>query len=177
MNSVQYIDLSAQNSFLNGKLTGKLGTLCNLRVLDLSLNNINGELIEFTDGLSNCTNYSNLEYLHLGYNKLGGFLPDSLCHLRNLKDLLLMGNSFSGSIPESVGNLSSLEELWLSENGMKGTIPASLGQLSSLVVLNTENNQWECVVTKAHFSNLASLKELSIVQKFNNMTLSFQCQF
>ncbi|KAK0591072.1 hypothetical protein LWI29_035281 [Acer saccharum] len=129
-------------------------------------------MTEFTDALSKCTNCS-LELLHLGYNKLGGFLPDSLGHLKNLKHLLLMGNSFSGSIPESIGNLSSLEEFYLSENGMKGKIPVSLGQLSSLVALDLKYNQWEGTITEAHFSNLTSLKELSIVQTYSNITLHF----
>ncbi|KAK0590727.1 hypothetical protein LWI29_030891 [Acer saccharum] len=129
-------------------------------------------MTEFTDALSKCTNCS-LEFLHLGYNKLGGFLPDSLGHLKNLKHLLLMGNSFLGSIPESIGNLSSLKEFYLSENGMKGTIPVSLGQLSSLVALDLKNNQWEGTITEAHLSNLTSLKDLSIVLTSLNITLFF----
>ncbi|KAI9178409.1 hypothetical protein LWI28_026129 [Acer negundo] len=129
-------------------------------------------MIEFTDALSKCSNCS-LEFLNLGNNKLGGFLPDSLGHLKNLKHLLLMGNSFSGSIPESIGNLSSLEVFYLSENGMKGTIPVSLGQLSSLVVLDLKYNQWEGTITEAHLSNLTSLEELSIVLTLSNITLFF----
>ncbi|KAJ0111088.1 hypothetical protein Patl1_03012 [Pistacia atlantica] len=168
---IQHIDLS-ENSFIDGKLPRNLGKLCHLRVLDLSFNKISGEMTEFTDGLSNCTN-CRLEYLHLGYNILGGNIPNSLGYLRNLKHLLLHKNPFSGSIPDSIGNLSSLEEFYLSENGMKGTIPASLGQLSSLVVLDIKYNQWEGVITEAHFSNLTSLKELSIVQSYSNITLVF----
>ncbi|GLT56936.1 hypothetical protein SLA2020_299480 [Shorea laevis] len=172
LNLLQHLHLS-ENSFIQGKLSRKnLGSLCNLRVLDLSFNQISGDLAEFTDSLSKCKNCS-LESLHLGYNELGGFLPGSLGNLRNLKRLSLMKNPFVGSIPESIGNLSSLQEFSLSENGMKGTIPASLGQLSSLVYLDIKNNQWEGVLTQAHFSNLTSLKELSIVQTYRNITLIF----
>ncbi|XVF57824.1 hypothetical protein PTKIN_Ptkin07bG0013600 [Pterospermum kingtungense] len=170
MNSLRSLDLSS-NSFIEGKLSRRnLGNLCNLQVLDLSFNNITGDIGEFTSGLSLCNNCS-LESLHLGYNQLGGFLPDSLGGLRNLKNLLLMRNSFVGSIPESISNLSSLQSLDLSDNGMKGTIPRSLGQLSSLVSLEIKGNQWEGVITEAHFSNLTSLKDLSIAQESRNITL------
>ncbi|KAL5797172.1 hypothetical protein ACOSQ2_001992 [Xanthoceras sorbifolium] len=164
-----YVDLSSNN--FQSELP-RLGKICKLRVLDLSFNKINGEIKEFTDALSKCTNCS-LKLLNLGYNKLGGFIPESLGYLKNLKYLLLMGNSFSGSIPESIGNLSSLEEFYLSENGMKGTIPVSLGQLSSLIALDLKYNQWEGILTEAHFSNLTSLKELSIILTFSNITLFF----
>ncbi|KAJ0052114.1 hypothetical protein Pint_00528 [Pistacia integerrima] len=56
---------------------------------------------------------------------------------------------------------------------MKGTILASLGQLSSLVALDINYNQWEGVMTEAHFSSLTSLKDLSIVQSYSNITLVF----
>ncbi|OMO92970.1 Leucine-rich repeat, typical subtype [Corchorus olitorius] len=174
MEFLQSLDLS-ENSFLEGTLSKRnLGSLCNLRVLDLSFNKISGDIVEFTNGLSQCNNNSSsrLESLHLGYNQLGGILPDSLGHLRNLRRLLLMQNSFS-SIPESIGNLSSLQEFYLSENGMKGSIPTSIGQLSSLVSLDVKNNQFEGVITESHFCNLTSLKELSIRQIFSNITLIF----
>ncbi|XVF57809.1 hypothetical protein PTKIN_Ptkin07bG0012100 [Pterospermum kingtungense] len=172
MDSLRYLDLS-KNSFTGAKLsTRNLGSLCNLQVLDLSINDIVGDIGEFTSGLSRCNNCS-LESLHLGYNQLGGFLPDSLGSLRNLKNLRLDKNNFLGSIPESISNLSSLQSLDLSENGMKGTIARSLGQLSSLVSLDIKDNQWEGVITEAHFSNLTSLKELSIAQISMNITLRF----
>ncbi|XVF57814.1 hypothetical protein PTKIN_Ptkin07bG0012600 [Pterospermum kingtungense] len=172
MNFLRNLDLSS-NTYITGKLTTRnLGTLCNLHVLDLSFNQIVGEIGEFTGGLSQCNNCS-LESLHLGYNQLGGFLPDSLGHLRNLKNLRLEQNYFLGSIPESISNLSSLELLDLSYNGMKEAIPTSLGQLSSLVSLNINDNPWEGVITEAHFSNLTSLKELSIVKHSRNTTLVF----
>ncbi|KAA8529791.1 hypothetical protein F0562_034352 [Nyssa sinensis] len=169
--SIQHIDLS-ENSFIGGQLSGNLGTLCNLRKLHLSSNIINGDITEFIDGLSSCTN-SSLESMDLGYNQLGGFLPNSLGQLKNLKNLILWNNSFTGSIPKSIGNLSSMELLYLYNNQMNGAIPESLGQLSALVALDLSENSWNGVITEAHLSNLTNLKELNFGKVSPRITLGF----
>ncbi|WKA04189.1 hypothetical protein VitviT2T_022246 [Vitis vinifera] len=170
--SLKYIDFSS-NLFI-GHLPRDLGKLCNLRTLKLSFNSISGEITEFMDGLSECVNSSSLESLDLGFNyKLGGFLPNSLGHLKNLKSLHLWSNSFVGSIPNSIGNLSSLQGFYISENQMNGIIPESVGQLSALVALDLSENPWVGVVTESHFSNLTSLTELAIKKSFLNITLVF----
>ena len=170
--SLKYIDFSS-NLFI-GHLPRDLGKLCNLRTLKLSFNSISGEITEFMDGLSECVNSSSLESLDLGFNyKLGGFLPNSLGHLKNLKSLHLWSNSFVGSIPNSIGNLSSLQGFYISENQMNGIIPESVGQLSALVALDLSENPWVGVVTESHFSNLTSLTELAIKKSSPNITLVF----
>uniref|UniRef100_A0A5B7A256 Putative leucine-rich repeat receptor protein kinase EXS-like n=1 Tax=Davidia involucrata TaxID=16924 RepID=A0A5B7A256_DAVIN len=171
LNSIQHIDLS-ENSFIGGELSRNLGKLCNLRELDLSSNMLTGEITEFIDGLSSCTN-SRLESLNLGYNQLGGFLPNSLGNLKGLKNLIIWNNLFTGSIPESIGNLSSLQELYLENNQMNGTIPESLGRLSALVVLDLLENSWNGVITEAHMFNLTSLKDLTIAKTSPRITLAF----
>ncbi|KAK9184164.1 hypothetical protein WN943_024510 [Citrus x changshan-huyou] len=71
LNSLQQLDLSG-NSFLGGRLSRNLGKLCNLRPLRLSTSNISGEVSDFINGLSECTNGSLLENLELGFNQLTG---------------------------------------------------------------------------------------------------------
>ncbi|XVF57819.1 hypothetical protein PTKIN_Ptkin07bG0013100 [Pterospermum kingtungense] len=164
ISGLEYLDLKSNN--LRGEIPDGFADMTFLQNLDLSANSLIGDIDDFTAGLSRCNNCS-LESLDLGYNKLGGFLPDSLGGLRSLKNLCLVQNHFLGSIPESISNLSSLQFLDLSENGMKGTIPRSLGQLSSLVSLDIYLNQWEGVITEAHFSNLTSLTYLcTVLQKW-----------
>ncbi|TXG54852.1 hypothetical protein EZV62_020108 [Acer yangbiense] len=130
--------------------------------LKLSRNIITGEVTDFINVLSECTN-SSLMSLELGYNKLIGSLPVSLGYLNNLRYLHLWYNSFHGSIPPSIRNLSSLEELYLSGNQMNG-MPESLGQLSALKVLDLSENLWDGVITEAHFMNLSSLTDLSLTK-------------
>ncbi|KAL6325665.1 hypothetical protein AAG906_023510 [Vitis piasezkii] len=141
----------------------KMGSLCNLKTLILSENDLNREITEMINVLSGC-NKCSLENLNLGLNELGGFLPNSLGNLCNLQSLLLWENSFVGSIPNSIGNLSHMKELYLSNNQMNGTIPETLGQLHELAALDVSENSWEGVLTEAHLSNLTNLKELSIAK-------------
>ncbi|CAK9143314.1 unnamed protein product [Ilex paraguariensis] len=169
---LQNLDLS-ENYGIEGQLKRSLGDLCNLQTLKLSYNNINGEIMEFVNGLSECTN-SKLDTLDLGYNKLTGNLPNSVDHLKSLQNLRLRHNLFRGSIPETIGNLSSLKELYVSDNQMGGNIPKSLGQLSLLVALDISENSWEGVMKEAHLVNLSSLNDISISKTSQNISLVFE---
>ncbi|GFS30806.1 hypothetical protein Acr_00g0014210 [Actinidia rufa] len=159
-------------SLIGGHLSRKLGKLCNLKTLALSMNNISSELTEFVDGFSSCANVS-LESLELGYNGLVGFLPKSWERLTSLKRLILWDNSFIGSIPQSIGNLTSLNELYLANNQMNGTIPESFGQLSALSTVDMSGNPWNAVITEAQLFNLTSLRELYISSTSPKTTLVF----
>ncbi|KAL6136088.1 hypothetical protein ACLB2K_061389 [Fragaria x ananassa] len=162
----------SENSDIGGQLPRNLGMLCNLQSLKLSINKFTGEITDFTDRLSRCTN-SSLEMLNLGYNSLTGNLPNSLGLLKNLRYLVLWYNSFQGTIPEYIGNLTSLKELYLENNKLGGVIPESFGQLSSLVAVDLSENTLEGVVTEAHFLKLQSLKEVSIQKASPNISLVF----
>ncbi|RVW80361.1 putative leucine-rich repeat receptor-like protein kinase [Vitis vinifera] len=173
LRNLVYLDLSFNN--LRGSILDafanrtcleslrKMGSLCNLKTLILSENDLNGEITDMINVLSGC-NKCSLENLNLGLNELGGFLPNSLGNLCSLQSLLLWENSFVGSIPNSIGNLSHMKELYLSNNQMNGTIPETLGQLHELAALDVSENSWEGVLTEAHLSNLTNLKELSIAK-------------
>nr|XP_004305912.2 PREDICTED: receptor-like protein 12 [Fragaria vesca subsp. vesca] len=165
------LDLS-ENSNIGGQLPRTLGMLCNLQSLKLSINKFTGEITDFTDRLSRCTN-SSLEMLNLGYNSLTGNLPNSLGLLKNLRYLVLRHNSFQGTIPESIGNLTSLKEFYLENNKLGGVIPESFGQLSSLMAVDLSENTWEGVVTEAHFLKLRHLQEVSIKKDSPNISLIF----
>jgi Leucine-rich repeat (LRR) protein len=157
--------LNLADNNLIGKILNSFANLCNLQTLDLNLNNINGEITKFVDGLSQCSNNS-LEYLDLSNNMLlRGNLLYSFGGLKKLKYIRLSYSHFLGSIPNSIGNLSSLQELDLSYNQMNGTIPKSTGKLSMLVSLGLDENAWEGVLTEAHFQNLTQLKYLSLSTK------------
>jgi Leucine-rich repeat (LRR) protein len=183
--------LELADNDLIGKIPNSFLNLCNLQTLNLQSTNISGEVVEFLDGLSQCSN-SSLEYLDLSKNiflggnlpyslgglkklktinlfesSVGGSIPDSIGNLTSLQILDLSRSSVWGSIPYSIGNLTSLQTLDLSDNQMNGTIPESIGKLSMLVALRLYSNSWEGFLTGAHFQNLTRLKLLWLDTKFS----------
>ncbi|KAL6325215.1 hypothetical protein AAG906_023060 [Vitis piasezkii] len=168
--------LVLSNNGFNSTIPHWLFRMRNLVYLDLSSNNLRGSILE---AFANRTSLERIrqmgkqfqweitelsDKLDLGFNDLGGFLPNSLGNMYNLRSLLLRENLFLGSIPDSIGNLSNLKELYLSNNQMNGTIPETLGQLTELVAIDVSENSWEGVLTEAHLSNLTNLKDLSITK-------------
>ena len=154
-------------------LTGSIpkiakGNLCKLRTLDLTGNYLSGEITEFFQALSECSN-SSLEELYLGYNQLIGNIPHTLGNLKRLRVLQLYSNAVSGSIPSSIQNLSRLEILYLTSNKMKGTIPESIGQLSELRELDLSGNYWQGIMTETHFLNLTKLNYFSLSSSSSNL--------
>ncbi|KAK9267134.1 hypothetical protein L1049_009553 [Liquidambar formosana] len=166
LRNLSRLDLAATS--FTGRIPRTFGNLCNLQTLNLMGNKISGEINEFMDGLSRCSNNS-LEYLVLG-TQLSGNLPESLGELKKLTYLDLTANLFWGSIPASIGSLSSLQVLALSQNAMNGTIPESIGQLSMLVFLSLGTNSWQGVLTEAHFRNHTKLQHLDLSLAFGTTT-------
>ncbi|KAL6201761.1 hypothetical protein ACLB2K_025473 [Fragaria x ananassa] len=125
-------DLGFSMNSLQSQIPKVIGTLCSLRMLDLSSNSLDSGLEEVLKGFSNCTKYR-LESLDLSYNMVEGELPAALGMLENLKELDLTSKQFSGPIPQYIAGLSSLETLDISSNYLNESIPESLGELSHLV--------------------------------------------
>ncbi|PKI31323.1 hypothetical protein CRG98_048286 [Punica granatum] len=168
---LQELDLS-ENSLIEGELPTSVGSLCNMNVLKLSVNNMEGEITDFLDGLSRCSNGSSIENLDLGLNQFSGSLPESIAHLSKLRYLQLPNNLFEGPIPESIGNMSALEEINFSGNKMN-RIPTGFGQLSALTAAGLSYNVWEGVISEAHFANLSRLRDLDLYKDSPNISLAF----
>nr|GEY37668.1 leucine-rich repeat-containing protein [Tanacetum cinerariifolium] len=132
----------ARNNF-SGKLVVASRKICKLEIVSLSSYRIGSgedddELMKFIDGLSIC---KSLAVLDLGYNRMRGFLPDSLGNLSaSLYFLSVSSNMIQGSLPASICNLISLTHLGLSDNIFSGTMPHCLGNISSLSFLDVKSN-------------------------------------
>ncbi|XP_065862063.1 phytosulfokine receptor 2 [Euphorbia lathyris] len=147
----------------NNSFTGRIPTqICSsssgVRTLDLSMNNVAGNL----EGLDNCS--TSLQQLHLDSNLFSGSLPDSfysmvalqqfsisnnnfsgqlskeLSKLSSLRTLVIYGNRFSGHIPNVFSNLTELEQFVAHSNLFSGTLPSTLALCSKLSVLDLRNN-------------------------------------
>nr|KAJ0216384.1 hypothetical protein LSAT_V11C300107960 [Lactuca sativa] len=145
------IDIDLSHSRLTSPIPESLGRLRFLEVLDLSYNQIKGLIPTFL---------GKLHKLDLSFNQLNGSIPESIGKLATLTDLDLEFNWLTGSIPTSLGRLGSLRKFLVGSNLLNGTIPVSIGELSKLHSLDIANNSLQGVLSEAHFSNLAVLKEL-----------------
>jgi hypothetical protein len=120
---------------LDGELPASLGSLTQLRILELSFNGISGSLPE------SLGNLEHLEVLAFNGNNLSGSIPTSFDNLHNLKQLHLSSNKLSGTIPSSLGNLDQIEVFNVFDNKLEGAIPSGLAYQRSLRELMVAENK------------------------------------
>ncbi|XP_020247153.1 leucine-rich repeat receptor protein kinase EMS1-like isoform X3 [Asparagus officinalis] len=103
---------------IKGRQLDYTKTLSLVMVLDLSCNNLSGEIpIELMDLIG-------LQSLNLSKNQLEGYIPDKFGGMAQLEALDLSMNHLSGKIPGSIVLLTALSYLNLSHNDLSGRIPS-----------------------------------------------------
>ncbi|KAE8680594.1 Protein STRUBBELIG-RECEPTOR FAMILY 2 [Hibiscus syriacus] len=117
-----------------GGYLGQLDNLHNLRHLDVSSNNIEGEI---PYGLP-----PNVTHVNMACNRFIKNIPHSLSFLTNLRHLNLSHNLLSGPIGDVFTRLQSLKTMDLSNNKFTGDLPKSFGSLTNLTELFLENNNF-----------------------------------
>ncbi|KAE8650539.1 hypothetical protein Csa_011562 [Cucumis sativus] len=95
--SLVFLDLTSTQ--VNFRSFNSFGSLCNLKSLHLSFNNIGGLLFDFLKAFPPCMLHS-FESLYLGANNMSGFLPNFIM-LPSLKELDLSHNILSETIPQN----------------------------------------------------------------------------
>ncbi|XP_059310734.1 receptor-like protein EIX2 [Lycium ferocissimum] len=90
-----------------------------VNLIDLSCNNLNGEIP------NEITYLSALGTLNLSWNQLSGRIPEDIGSMQQLETLDLSSNHLSGSIPLSMASITSLSHLNLSHNNLGGSIPST----------------------------------------------------
>ncbi|CAL5210890.1 unnamed protein product [Lathyrus oleraceus] len=110
-------ELSMSRCDLSGPLDSSLTKLVNLSILILNGNNFSSSVPEtFANSLSSLTH---LTYLDLSYNNINGEIPLSLFTLPSLEEIYLSFNRLSGSLQlDNVLKLKSLTALDLSHNNI-----------------------------------------------------------
>ncbi|KAE8703934.1 hypothetical protein F3Y22_tig00110462pilonHSYRG00374 [Hibiscus syriacus] len=145
----------------------------NLRVLELSSNNLQGSLpvppasiyhYSVSNNLltgeisSMICKLSSISVIDLSNNSFSGTLPPCLGTLsKSLSVLNLQNNNFRGPIPQACEKGSKLREIDLSQN--HGLIPTSLANCNMLEFLNLGNKQFEDTFP----SLLGKLQQLKVI--------------
>ncbi|CAI9760059.1 unnamed protein product [Fraxinus pennsylvanica] len=136
--TVNHLNLS--HNQLTGSLVsgGEVGAFGNLKVLDLSYNQLSGELPGFNF-------VYDLQVLKLSNNKFSGFIPNNLLKGDSLvlTELDLSGNNLTG--PISMITSTTLRFLNLSSNILFGELPILTG---SCIVIDFSKNQFEGNLTR-----------------------------
>ncbi|XP_011009774.1 PREDICTED: LRR receptor-like serine/threonine-protein kinase GSO2 [Populus euphratica] len=146
-----------------------------LRVLDLSHNNITGMFPSWL-----LKNNTRLEQLYLSENSFVGALQLQDHLYPNMTALDISNNNMHGQIPKDICLIfPNLENLRVAKNGFTGCIPSCLGNISSLGVLDLSNNQLSTVklelLTTTWFLKLSNnnLGGQIPTSLFNSSTLEF----
>lgn len=139
---IEEIDLSDNN--ITGILPNEIGSLLNLRVLNVASNALQGTIPARLLGVTNelrelraCDNMmsgplptvwntNELIELDLGRNLWTGSIPQGLWNLPSLKTLFLNHCNLTGSLPSSSENVK-MHRLWLHSNSLSGSIPSNFG--------------------------------------------------
>ncbi|KAL6269754.1 hypothetical protein ACE6H2_026665 [Prunus campanulata] len=115
----------AQNNF-GGATPEDIGKLTRLEVLNLSNNNLTGEIPPELGTFDKFTGMASLAYfyhLDLSSNSLSGAIPSSLGKLTSLKVFNVSHNHLSGEIPSAFFKILSLDSYDFSYNNLTGPIP------------------------------------------------------
>ncbi|XP_062229021.1 LRR receptor-like serine/threonine-protein kinase HSL2 [Phragmites australis] len=91
-------------------------------------------------GLTSNVTAVNLIELDLSINQLTGEIPESLGNLKNLTLMFLYKNQLTGTIPASIGLLPKLRDIRIFNNQLSGELPPELGKHSPLANLEVGNN-------------------------------------
>ncbi|XP_072978642.1 receptor kinase-like protein Xa21 isoform X2 [Typha angustifolia] len=129
--------LGFPHNLLSGPIPSEVGSLKNLRQLDVRENNFSGQIPAL---LGEC---QVMEYLYLDGNLLQGPIPSQLSQLRGLLELDLSRNNLSGPIPEFLETFSQLSYLNLSFNNFEGEVPLQ-GVFRNASAISMDGNRRLC---------------------------------
>ncbi|XP_020962819.1 receptor-like protein 12 isoform X3 [Arachis ipaensis] len=156
-----------------------LGSIQDLKVLDLSDNQIEGVIPKwFNDKL--LYKWKNMEFIDLSFNRLQGNIPipsygtyyfsvsknnftggisSTICNASSLNMLILSHNNLNGKIPQCLGTIPLLQVLDLQINNFYGSIPGNFSKKNAFETIKLNGNQLEGPIPQslAHCTNLEVL--------------------
>jgi hypothetical protein len=149
------------DNHVHGTIPSSLGQLTRLKRMQLSRNNIQGNVPPQLGLL-----HQHLEVLSVGHNNMSGTIPSQLGLLTNLMELNLAGNAFTGAIPSELNQLQELTILRLEENNVTGSIPPSMCNITASdgvnktgvqISVDCEQVQCSCCADCCYFCGLGEM--------------------
>mmetsp|Transcript_8719 Transcript_8719/g.13447 ORF Transcript_8719/g.13447 Transcript_8719/m.13447 type:complete len:1175 (-) Transcript_8719:1036-4560(-) len=152
------LTLNLTNNKLSQSIPKEIGSLSQLKILDLSQNSITGGLPESLGLATNLLSLdisnnhllstipitigklSSLTSINLAHNGLIGSIPSEVGSLVKLSKMDCQHNRLSYELPTEVSKLTSLQELYLQNNDILGPLPSEVGLLTNLRRLDTSKN-------------------------------------
>ncbi|CAH9060570.1 unnamed protein product [Cuscuta europaea] len=123
------------SNFFNGQIDSTFRNCSRLKNLDLSQNDIYGELPPYLGELQLVT-------LELSKNNLSGTIPDQIWDSKTLMELSLSYNMLEGPLSIKSDALSPLRTLQLDNNRFEGRIPRTIRNLKNLMHLSLHGNKF-----------------------------------
>ncbi|XP_014523886.2 LRR receptor-like serine/threonine-protein kinase GSO2 [Vigna radiata var. radiata] len=174
-NNTQLEEISVRDCSFNGNFKLPSHPLLNIRRIDVSDNNITGQIL----GSNISSIFPNLKFLNMSINDIQGSIPHEFSQME-FSELDLSDNNLSGEIPKNISRdkliilnlsnnklhgsvfptlstLKNLEELYLDRNSLSGSIDSF--STTSLVALDLSNNHFvgNLPSVMGNFSTLAML--------------------
>ncbi|KAK8461680.1 hypothetical protein SEVIR_1G083100v4 [Setaria viridis] len=190
LTGLQQVNLSYNS--LSGGLPLGLVSSNSIIVLDVSFNQLNGDLHElpssipgrplqvlnissnlFTGQFTSTTwkGMQNLIALNASNNSFTGHIPSHFCNISpSFSVLELSYNKLSGSIPPGLGNCSKLRVLKAGHNYLSGTLPEELFKATLLEHLSFSSNGLQGILDSTHIVKLGKMAILDLGEnKFSGM--------
>ncbi|KAJ8451215.1 hypothetical protein Cgig2_013987 [Carnegiea gigantea] len=153
----------AFKSKLDGHLPPHICNVSSLAYLDVSSNNISGELPQCMGDLG-----GSLVAINLRGNKFYGPIPTGYTRSCKLKIINLSENELEGGLPRTLANCKHLEVLDVARNRIRDTFPSWLGALPSLHILVLRYNKfYGSVPSPAFDSEFTQLRIIDISHNFH----------
>ncbi|CAI8591791.1 unnamed protein product [Vicia faba] len=156
--SLQSVTIS--HSLLTGEINSSICNLKSLVRLDLSFNNLSGDV---PSCIGNFSRY--LQVLMLKGNKFSGPIPQRYAMGNTLHMIDFSNNNLQGKLPRGLENCRYLEYFDISHNKINDSFPFWLGDLPELKVLALSENQFHgdircsenmtCTFPKLHIIDLS----------------------